>query len=112
VTGKCFQHNAERLLRLIERVYRWLPLGTIVNNKVLVVHGGISDVTDLDWVRNLDRYKVSTCTFCVVSTESTIHDEKYFLKLHLEWLTPFTHAATSLFCVYVGLYYNGVLILL
>jgi hypothetical protein len=53
-----FQHNAERLLRLIERVYRWLPLGTVVNNKVLVVHGGISDTTDLDWVRNLDRQKV------------------------------------------------------
>jgi hypothetical protein len=53
-----FQHNAERLLRLIERVYRWLPLGTVVNNKVLVVHGGISDITDLDWVRNLDRHKV------------------------------------------------------
>jgi serine/threonine-protein phosphatase with EF-hand domain len=53
-----FQHNAERLLRLIERVYQWLPLGTVVNNKVLVVHGGISDITDLDWVRNLDRHKV------------------------------------------------------
>ncbi|XP_021924333.1 serine/threonine-protein phosphatase rdgC isoform X1 [Zootermopsis nevadensis] len=52
-----YKHNAERLLRLIERVYRWLPLGTVVNNKVLVVHGGISDVTDLDWVRNLDRHK-------------------------------------------------------
>ncbi|XP_033608123.1 serine/threonine-protein phosphatase rdgC [Cryptotermes secundus] len=52
-----YKHNAERLLRLIERVYRWLPLGTVVNNKVLVVHGGISDITDLDWVRNLDRHK-------------------------------------------------------
>jgi serine/threonine-protein phosphatase with EF-hand domain len=58
-----FQHNAERLLRLIERVYRWLPLGTVVNNKVLVVHGGISDVTDLDWVRNLDRHKVGAAQF-------------------------------------------------
>ncbi|XP_067004767.2 serine/threonine-protein phosphatase rdgC [Anabrus simplex] len=52
-----YKNNAERLLRLIEAVYRWLPLGTIVNNKVLVVHGGISDITDLDWVRSLDRHK-------------------------------------------------------
>lgn len=52
------QHNAERLLKLIDEVYRWLPLGTIVNNRVLVVHGGISDSTDLDLIRSLDRGKV------------------------------------------------------
>lgn len=52
------QHNAERLLKLIEEVYRWLPLGTIVNNRVLVVHGGVSDSTDLDLIRSLDRGKV------------------------------------------------------
>lgn len=54
-----YKHNAERLLKLIEEVYRWLPLGTIVNNRVLVVHGGISDCTDLDLIRSLDRGKVS-----------------------------------------------------
>uniref|UniRef100_A0A336KZ48 Serine/threonine-protein phosphatase with EF-hands n=1 Tax=Culicoides sonorensis TaxID=179676 RepID=A0A336KZ48_CULSO len=53
-----YKHNAERLLKLIDEVYRWLPLGTIVNNGVLVVHGGISDSTDLDLIRSLDRGKV------------------------------------------------------
>lgn len=57
------QHNAERLLKLIDEVYRWLPLGTIVNNRVLVVHGGISDSTDLDLIRSLDRGKVSTTSY-------------------------------------------------
>ncbi|XP_044729651.1 serine/threonine-protein phosphatase rdgC [Chrysoperla carnea] len=52
-----YKHNSERLLKLIETVYRWLPLGTIVNNKVLVVHGGISDTTDLDLIKSLDRGK-------------------------------------------------------
>lgn len=55
----CPQHCSDFLLKLIEEVYRWLPLGTLVNNKVLVVHGGISDSTDLDWVKNLARHKVS-----------------------------------------------------
>lgn len=32
-------------------------MGTIVNNRVLVVHGGISDSTDLDLIRSLDRGK-------------------------------------------------------
>ncbi|KAJ8956154.1 hypothetical protein NQ318_020704 [Aromia moschata] len=53
-----FQKNAEKLLKLIEGVYRYLPLGTIVNNKVLIVHGGISDSTDLEMIRSLDRGKV------------------------------------------------------
>ncbi|XP_077292785.1 retinal degeneration C [Arctopsyche grandis] len=52
-----YKHNADRLFKLIEGVYRWLPLGTVVNNKVLVVHGGISDTTDLDLIRSLDRGK-------------------------------------------------------
>lgn len=51
------KHNAERLLRLIDEVYRWLPLGTIINNRVLVIHGGISDSTNLDLIRSLDRSK-------------------------------------------------------
>ncbi|KAJ8978307.1 hypothetical protein NQ317_008179 [Molorchus minor] len=49
--------NSEKLLKLIEGVYRYLPLGTIVNNKVLIVHGGISDSTDLEMIRSLDRGK-------------------------------------------------------
>lgn len=52
------KHNADRLLKLIDEVYRWLPLGTIVNNRVLVVHGGISDSTDLDLIKSMDRSKV------------------------------------------------------
>lgn len=69
------QHNAERLLKLIEEIYRWLPLGTIVNNRVFVVHGGISDTTDLDLLKSLDRGKVRAFIFsfiymCVCSCHS------------------------------------------
>lgn len=53
-----YKKNAEKLLRMIDIVYRWLPLGTLVDNKVLVVHGGISDITDLNWIKNIDRQKV------------------------------------------------------
>ncbi|EFA01582.2 serine/threonine-protein phosphatase rdgC [Tribolium castaneum] len=55
-----YRRNSEKLLKLIEGVYRWLPLGTIVNNKVLIVHGGISDTTDLDLIRSLDRGKYAS----------------------------------------------------
>lgn len=82
-----FQHNADRLLKLIEGVYRWLPLGTVVNNKVLVVHGGISDTTDLDLIRSLDRGKVNIRWFSlkylksyllqIFHTNYTVHYPRY-----------------------------------
>lgn len=52
-----YRHNAERLLKLIDQVYRHLPLGTLINNKIFVVHGGISDSTDLDLLNSVRRSK-------------------------------------------------------
>lgn len=77
------QHNADRLLKLIENVYRWLPLGTIINNRVLVVHGGISDTTDLDLIKSLDRGKVSeikvifTVSSTITAGKENVHTEKW-----------------------------------
>ncbi|XP_012155630.1 serine/threonine-protein phosphatase rdgC isoform X3 [Ceratitis capitata] len=52
-----YRRNSEKLMLMIEEVYRWLPLGSIVNNRVLIVHGGISNTTDLDMIRSIDRGK-------------------------------------------------------
>lgn len=52
------QKNQDILLKLIETVYQYLPLGTLVNNEVLIVHGGISDITDMDKIKSIDRKKV------------------------------------------------------
>ncbi|XP_073843618.1 retinal degeneration C isoform X2 [Musca autumnalis] len=52
-----YRRNSTKLLKLIDEVYRWLPLGTVINNRVLVVHGGISDTTNLDLIKSLDRGK-------------------------------------------------------
>ncbi|KAK9876632.1 hypothetical protein WA026_014011 [Henosepilachna vigintioctopunctata] len=52
-----YPRTSAHILKLIEGVYRWLPLGTLINNKVLVVHGGISDVIDLDAVKEIERGK-------------------------------------------------------
>lgn len=46
-------------MKLIEMVYEYLPLGTLVNNEVFIVHGGISDITNLDQIKKIDRRKVS-----------------------------------------------------
>ncbi|XP_034481568.1 serine/threonine-protein phosphatase rdgC [Drosophila innubila] len=52
-----YPRNYKRLLRLIDEVYRWLPLGSILNSRVLIVHGGFSDNTDLDLIKSIDRGK-------------------------------------------------------
>lgn len=46
------------VLHLIDQVYRSLPLGTIIDGRVLVVHGGISETTDLKLISDIDRHKV------------------------------------------------------
>ena len=53
-----YRHNADRLLKLIDQVYRHLPLGTLINNKIFVVHGGISETTDLNLIASVRRSKV------------------------------------------------------
>ncbi|XP_076047339.1 serine/threonine-protein phosphatase with EF-hands pef-1-like [Oratosquilla oratoria] len=60
VSSKYKGPHGPRVLRLLEEVYRWLPLGTIIDNKVLVVHGGISDDTDLHWIASIDRSKYTS----------------------------------------------------
>lgn len=55
------QVHAKVILYVLQDVFSWLPLATIINKKVLILHGGISDMTDLDFLRLLERNKVREC---------------------------------------------------
>ncbi|XP_029941416.1 serine/threonine-protein phosphatase with EF-hands 2 [Salarias fasciatus] len=56
VLGKYRMHG-KKILKLLQKIFSWLPLATVIDHKVLVVHGGISDTTDLDTVARVDRHK-------------------------------------------------------
>ncbi|GIY92772.1 hypothetical protein CEXT_662463 [Caerostris extrusa] len=55
-----YSNEAAKILRAVEDLYGWLPLATIVDNKVFVVHGGVSDCTTLKDIATLDRHKYVT----------------------------------------------------
>ncbi|KAG7276701.1 hypothetical protein CRUP_006880 [Coryphaenoides rupestris] len=50
--------HGKRILKLLQKIFSWLPLATVIDQKVLVLHGGISDTTDLSLLARVDRHKV------------------------------------------------------
>ncbi|XP_051870398.1 serine/threonine-protein phosphatase with EF-hands 1 [Pristis pectinata] len=52
-----YKTQGKRILQLVHDVFKWLPLATIIDSKVLVVHGGISDTTDLDFLASIERQR-------------------------------------------------------
>ncbi|XP_030623806.1 serine/threonine-protein phosphatase with EF-hands 2 [Chanos chanos] len=60
VLGKYRQHG-KKILKLLQKIFSWLPLATVIDQKVLILHGGISDTTDLNVISKMDRHRyVST----------------------------------------------------
>lgn len=55
-----YNRHAAKILQAVEDLYAWLPLATVIDNKVFVVHGGISDTTNLKDIAALDRHKFIT----------------------------------------------------
>uniref|UniRef100_A0A667WHQ8 Serine/threonine-protein phosphatase with EF-hands n=1 Tax=Myripristis murdjan TaxID=586833 RepID=A0A667WHQ8_9TELE len=57
VMGK-YRVHGKKILKILQKIFSWLPLATVIDQKVLVVHGGISESTDLNIIAQVDRHKV------------------------------------------------------
>ncbi|XP_009667530.1 serine/threonine-protein phosphatase with EF-hands 1 isoform X2 [Struthio camelus] len=55
-----YKVHGKIILHLLRDVFSWLPLATIVDSKVLILHGGISDTTDLDFLNLFERNRVKS----------------------------------------------------
>uniref|UniRef100_A0A667G6N8 Serine/threonine-protein phosphatase with EF-hands n=1 Tax=Lynx canadensis TaxID=61383 RepID=A0A667G6N8_LYNCA len=53
-----YKTHGKKILKILKDVFCWLPLATLVDEKVLILHGGVSDMTDLDLLAKLDRHKI------------------------------------------------------
>ncbi|KAM4819065.1 serine/threonine-protein phosphatase with EF-hands 1-like [Thomomys bottae] len=68
VLGK-YKVHGRKILDVLEEVYSWLPMGTIIDKEVLVIHGGISDSTDLNLLSRIQRSKLKTVLMPRVATK-------------------------------------------
>ena len=74
---------ANKISKGFERTFKVLPLVTVIDNSVLVCHGGVSDITDLEYINNIPRHKVclfSRSTFCLFSSLFSL---KHFWQIKL-----------------------------
>ncbi|KAG7275850.1 hypothetical protein CRUP_016790 [Coryphaenoides rupestris] len=53
-----YKTHGREILQLFQDVFSLLPIATVIDSKVLIVHGGISDQTDLDFLNSIERHKV------------------------------------------------------
>uniref|UniRef100_A0A8C5LZX1 Serine/threonine-protein phosphatase n=1 Tax=Leptobrachium leishanense TaxID=445787 RepID=A0A8C5LZX1_9ANUR len=50
-----YKIHGQKMVRLLEDIYSQLPLATIIDNQVLILHGGIADTTDLNLLTSFER---------------------------------------------------------
>ncbi|XP_054437173.1 serine/threonine-protein phosphatase with EF-hands 1 [Pteronotus mesoamericanus] len=55
-----YKIHGEKILQFLEEVFAWLPIGTIIDEEILIVHGGISESTDLTLLNNIERNKLKS----------------------------------------------------
>ncbi|XP_063753529.1 serine/threonine-protein phosphatase with EF-hands 2 isoform X2 [Eleginops maclovinus] len=51
-----YRMHGKRILKLLQKIFSWLPLASVIDQKVLVLHGGISNTTDLSVLARVDRH--------------------------------------------------------
>ncbi|XP_028737716.1 serine/threonine-protein phosphatase with EF-hands 2 [Peromyscus leucopus] len=71
-----YKIHGKKILRTLQDVFCWLPLATLVDEKVLVLHGGVSDRTDLELLAKLDRHKIVSTLRCKMRKESENREQK------------------------------------
>uniref|UniRef100_A0A8D0EN06 Serine/threonine-protein phosphatase n=1 Tax=Strix occidentalis caurina TaxID=311401 RepID=A0A8D0EN06_STROC len=83
--SKKYKDHGKLILCLLRDVFSWLPLATIIDSKVLILHGGISDTTDLDFLNALERSKFIQNLGNEENTSSTFC---YLQILDILWSDP------------------------
>ncbi|XP_036101850.1 serine/threonine-protein phosphatase with EF-hands 2 isoform X1 [Molossus molossus] len=65
-----YKMHGKKILKILQDVFCWLPLATLIDEKVLILHGGVSDMTDLELLSKLDRHKIVSTLRCKTRKEN------------------------------------------
>ncbi|XP_049690837.1 serine/threonine-protein phosphatase with EF-hands 1 isoform X1 [Accipiter gentilis] len=87
--SKKYKDHGQQILCLLRDVFSWLPLATIIDSKVLILHGGISDTTDLDFLNALERNKLKS----LMRPPKSVRDRQDQLKERIPTTRPSKHTA-------------------
>uniref|UniRef100_G3PKW1 Serine/threonine-protein phosphatase with EF-hands n=1 Tax=Gasterosteus aculeatus aculeatus TaxID=481459 RepID=G3PKW1_GASAC len=85
-----YKLHGKRILKLLQKIFSWLPLATVIDQKVLVLHGGISDTTDLAILARVDRHNVTSRTARCKTSPIAISRTFNLQILDLLWSDPMT----------------------
>ncbi|XP_030836176.1 serine/threonine-protein phosphatase with EF-hands 2 isoform X1 [Strongylocentrotus purpuratus] len=81
--------HAQKIIGQFQDLFAWLPLATLIDSKILICHGGISDKTDLTFLDNIARHKYLSVLKPPLkegAEELTGEEEDLSLKIDLsEW---------------------------
>ncbi|XP_075394690.1 serine/threonine-protein phosphatase with EF-hands 1 [Tenrec ecaudatus] len=58
-----------KILKILEEVYTWLPIATVVDNEILILHGGLSESTDLNLLHRIERQKMKSVLIPPISSD-------------------------------------------
>ncbi|XP_027666670.1 serine/threonine-protein phosphatase with EF-hands 1 isoform X2 [Falco biarmicus] len=89
--SKKYKDHGKQILCLLQDVFSWLPLATIIDSKVLILHGGISDTTDLDFLNALKRNKLKS----LMRPPNSVRDTQHQGKERIPTTRPSKHIANQ-----------------
>lgn len=77
--------NGRHLLAIVDTIFSLLPLAHVIDENVVVIHGGISDKFDLDRLRKINRRLYRTLTGLPQSITHTPHGQDKEGHTHEDW---------------------------